>query len=131
MGFKNILIWDTSCRGGQYKGRESTHNRNARLESTLHPGNTPGIQVPQGAITLQPEDRSHLLFEDNEPPQETCNPSNGYCEMIRRAAVACYRGICGKDKTYGGRTKKRKTKKNKTRKLRTKKVRTRKNEKRI
>ena len=137
MGFKNILIWDTSCRTGPFKGRPSTHNRYGRAEKVQHPGNTPFFQdVQPEPISLEPHDRTRLLFEDNEHSGEICNLSNGFCDMIIKAAKKCYRGICDSDKIDGGRTIKNKNKnKNKNKKNNKKnklrKTRKNKNRKRI
>lgn len=151
MGFKNILIWDTSCRTGPYKGRSTSLNRLGRGELTEQPPNTPARLPPpaRGVIMDQPEDRRDLL-SDYDEADEVCNSSNGFCDRITKAAKDCYRGICGKDKIDGGRTRKnkrknnkknkiknktrkikRKTKKNKTRKLKTRKLIKRKLIKRI
>jgi hypothetical protein len=141
MGFKNILIWDTSCRSGPFKGRLTTLNRLGRQELIEQPPNTPLRLSPptRGEILDQPEDRRDLLGDYDEAP-EVCNPSNGFCDMITKAAKDCYRGICGEDKTDGGMRRKnknrktrktRKTRKLKTRKLKTRKLKTRKLIKRI
>jgi hypothetical protein len=135
MGFKNILIWDTSCRTGPFKGRSTTLNRLGRQELIEQPPNTP-LRLPppaRGEILDEPEDRRDLLEDYDEAP-EVCNPSNGFCDMITKAAKDCYKGICGKSKIDGGRTRKtiktrktRKTIKNKGKNKKTIKNKTRRN----
>jgi hypothetical protein len=122
MCFKNILIWDTSCRTGPYKGRSTTLNRLGRQELIERPPNTP-LRLPppaRGAIMDQPEDRRELLGDYDEA-DEVCNPSNGFCDRITKAVKDCYRGICGRDKTDGGRRRKKTKKTRKTGRRKTKK----------
>jgi len=118
MGFKNILIWDTSCRAGEFTGRPSSFRILSKKEELPQPPDTP-FKVTRALSIGPPETltmhRDTESLTDTAEEEEECDERTGICGRVQKMAEECYNGVCRKIKTAGTKRRRqtKKTRKNK------------------